>query len=362
VPNFSFLTIGSADAVGKHTMQGGAKSFCAQQIREGNAMKLRRRQFLHFAAGIAALPALSRVAWAQAYPTRPVHIIVGFPPGGGTDITARLIGQWLSERLGQPFIIENRPGATGNIATEAVVRAPPDGYTLLMVLATNAINATLYDKLNFNFIRDIAPVASINRVPQVIDVNPSIPVRTVPELIAFAKANPGKLNMGSGGIGSPQHVAGELFKMMTGINMVHVPYRGGAPAIADLLGGQVEVIFDVLSESIEYIRAGRLRPLAVTTAVRAEALPDLPTVGDFLPGYETSAWFGIGAPKSTPAETVERLHREINAGLADPKLKARFADLGATVFAGSSTDFGKFMSEETEKWAKVVKFANIQPE
>jgi tripartite-type tricarboxylate transporter receptor subunit TctC len=324
-------------------------------------MKLpHRRQFLHLAAGVATVPALSRVARAQAWPSRPVHIIVGFPPGGGTDITARLVGQWLSERLGQPFIIENRSGATGNIATESVVRAPPDGYTLLMVLATNAINATLYDKLNFNFIRDIAPVASINRVPQVIDVNPSIPVRTVPEFIAFAKANPGKLNMGSGGVGSPQHVSGELFKMMTGINMVHVPYRGGAPAIADLLGGQVQVIFDNLSESIGYIREGRLRPLAVTTAVRSEALPDLPTVGDFVPGYEASVWFGVGAPRNTPAAIIDKLNKEINAGLADPRIKARFADLGATVFMGSPTDFGKFMSEETEKYGKVVKFAGMK--
>jgi len=325
-------------------------------------MKLRRRQFLHLAAGAAALPIVSRIARAQAYPSRPVRIIVGFPAGGGTDIYARLMGQWLSERLGQPFIIENRVGATGNIATEAVVRAPPDGYTLLMVLATNAINATLYDKLNFNFIRDIAPVASVNRVPQVIDVHPSVPVRTVPEFIAFAKANPGKLNMGSGGIGSPQHVSGELFKMMTGVNMLHVPYRGGAPAIADLLGGQVQVIFDVLSESIEFIRAGRLRPLAVTTAVRSEALPEVPTVSDSVPGYETSAWFGVGAPRNTPAAIIDKLNKEINAGLADPRMKARFADLGATVYMGSPTDFAKFIADETEKYAKVIKFAGMKPE
>jgi tripartite-type tricarboxylate transporter receptor subunit TctC len=325
-------------------------------------MKLPRRNFLHLVAGAVALPAGSRVARAQAWPSRPVHIIVGFAPGGATDTTARLMGQWLSERLGQPFIVENRPGATGNIATESVVRAPPDGHTLLMVLATNTINATLYDNLNFNFIRDIAPVASINRVPQVIDVNPSVPVRTVPEFIAFAKANPGKLNMGSGGVGSPQHVAGELFKMMTGVNLVHVPYRGGAPAIADLLGGHVQVIFDVLSESIGYIGTGRLRPLAVTTAVRSEALPDLPTVGDFLPGYETSAWFGLGAPRNTPAAIIEKLNKEINVGLADPRLKARFSDLGATVFMGSPTDFAKFIADDTEKWAKVIKFANIKPE
>jgi tripartite-type tricarboxylate transporter receptor subunit TctC len=283
--------------------------------------------------------------------------------GGGADITARLMGQWLSERLGQQFVIENRTGAANNIATEAVVRAPPDGYTLLMViLPPNAINATLYDNLNFNFIRDIAPVASVNRIPQVIDVHPSVPVRTVPELIAYAKANPGKINMGSAGIGSPQHVSGELFKMMTGINMVHVPYRGGAPAVADLLGGQVQVMFDVLTESIEYIRAGRLRPLAVTTAVRSEALPDLPTVGDFLPGYETSAWFGVGAPRNTPAAIIEKLNKEINAGLADPRMKARFADLGAAVFMGSPADFSKFIADETEKMAKVIKFAGMKPE
>jgi tripartite-type tricarboxylate transporter receptor subunit TctC len=323
-------------------------------------MKLPRRRFLYLAAGAAALPALSRVARAEAWPSRPVHIIVGFPPGGATDVFARLMGQWLSQRLGQPFIIENRLGANGNIATESVVRAPPDGHTLLMLLTTHTINPTLYDNLSFNFLRDIAPVASVNRVPQVIDVNPSIPIRTVPELIAFAKANPGKLNMGSGGIGSPQQVAGELFKMMTGIDMVHVPYRGGAPAVADLLGGQVQVIFDNLSESIGYIREGRLRPLAVTTAVRSEALPDLPTVGDFVPGYEASVWFGVGAPRNTPAAIIDKLNKEINAGLADPRIKARFADLGATVFMGSPTDFGKFMSEETEKYGKVVKFAGMK--
>jgi len=325
-------------------------------------MKLPRRKFLHLAACAAALPAVSRVAWTQTYPSRPVHIIVGFPPGGMTDTTARLMGQWLSERLGQPFIIENRPGFGGNIATEAVVRAPPDGYTLLLTLTNNTINTTLYDNLNFNFIRDIAPVASVNRVPHVIDVNPSVPAKTVPEFIAFAKANPGKLNMGSGSIGGGQHVSGELFKMMTGVNLVHVPYRGGAPAIADLLGGQVQVIFDVLSESIGYIRAGRLRPLAVTTAVRSEALPDIPTVGDFVPGYETSSWFGVAVPRNTPAAIIDKLNKEINSGLADPRIKARFADLGATVFMGSPTDFGKFIAEETEKWGKVIRAANIKPE
>ena len=325
-------------------------------------MKLPRRKFLHLAAGAAALPDVSRAAWTQTYPSRPVHIIVGFPPGGMTDTTARLMGQWLSERLGQPFIIENRPGFGGNIATEAVVRAPPDGYTLLLTLTNNTINTTLYDNLNFNFIRDIAPVASVNRVPHVIDVNPSVPAKTVPEFIAFAKANPGKLNMGSGSIGGGQHVSGELFKMMTGVNLVHVPYRGGAPAIADLLGGQVQVIFDVLSESIGYIRAGRLRPLAVTTAVRSEALPDIPTVGDFVPGYETSSWFGVAVPRNTPAAIIDKLNKEINSGLADPRIKARFADLGATVFMGSPTDFGKFIAEETEKWGKVIRAANIKPE
>jgi tripartite-type tricarboxylate transporter receptor subunit TctC len=324
-------------------------------------METQRRGFLHLAAGAVALPAVSRIAGAQSFPSRPVHIVVGFPPGGAADTTARLMGQWLSERLGQPFIIENRPGAGGNIATEAVVRSPPDGYTLLLALTNNAGNATLYDKLNFNFIRDIAPVASINRVPHVIDVNPSIPVRTVPEFIAFAKANPGKLNMGSGSIGSTQHLSGELFKMMTGVDLVHVPYRGGAPAIADLLGGQVQVIFDVLSESIGYIRAGRLRPLAVTTAVRSEALPDLPTVGDFVPGYESSGWYGVGVPRNTPVVIIDKLNKEINAGLVDPKLKARFADLGATVFTGSPADFAKLIADETEKWGKVIRAANIKP-
>jgi len=323
-------------------------------------MKIPRRRFLELAAGAAALPAVSRIAWAQAYPTRPVRLIVGFPAGGATDITARLMGQWLSERLGQSFIIENRPGAATNIPTEAVVRASPDGYTLLMVQSPNAINATLYDKLNFNFIRDIAPVAGIMRVPMVMEVNPSFPAKTVPEFIAYAKANPARINMASGGNGTTPHVAGEMFKVMAGINMVHVPYRGGAPAIADLLGGQVQVYFGVLPDSIEYIRAGKLRSLAVTTATRSEVLPDIPTVADFLPGYDASDWFGLGAPKNTPAEIIDKLNREINAGLADPKLKARFADLGATVIPGSPTELGKLIVEETEKWAKVVKFAGIK--
>ena len=282
-------------------------------------MKLPRRQFLHLAAGAAALPAVSRIAWAQAYPTRPVRIIVGFAAGGAADIIARLIGQWLSERLGQPFVIENRPGAGSNIATEAVVRAPPDGYTLLLVGTANAINATLYDKLNFNFIRDIAPVAGIIRVPNVMVVNPSVPAKTVPEFIAYAKANPGKINMASGGIGTAAHVSGELFKMMAGVDMVHVPYRGAAPALTDLLGGQVQVMFASMPSSIEHIRAGKLRALAVTTATRSEALPDIPTVGEFVPGYEASAWYGVGAPKDTPAEIVDKLNKEINAASPIPR-------------------------------------------
>ena len=325
-------------------------------------MKLPRRRFLHLAVGAAVLPALSRVAWAQTYPTRPVRWIVGYPPAGATDITARLMGQWLSERLNQPFVIENRPAASGNIGTEAVVNAPPDGYTLLLVNAGNAINATLYEKLKYNLIRDIAPVAGIIRVPLVMQVNPSVPVKTVPEFIAYAKANPGKLNMASAGNGTPQHVSGELFKMMAGVNMTHVPYRGSAPALTDLLGGQVHVVFDTTLASIEYIRAGRLRPLAVTTATRLEALPDIPTVGDFLPGYEASGWYGVGLPKNTPTEIVEKLNKEINAALADPKMKAKLADLGGTVLALSSAEFGKLIADDAEKWAKVIRAANIKPE
>jgi len=321
-----------------------------------------RRQFLHLAAGVVALPAVSRTARAQAYPTRPVRIIVGFPAGGTGDILARLIGQWLSERLGQPFIVENRPGAAGNIGTEAVVRAPPDGYTLLLVGPPNAINATLYDKLNYNFIRDIAPVAGIIRAPNVMEVNPSFPAKAVPEFIAYAKANPGKISMASAGIGSAPHIYGELFKMMTGINMVHVPYRGNAPALTDLLGGQVQVYFDNMPSSIEYITAGKLRPLAVTTATRWEGLPGIPTVSDFVPGYEASGWFGVGAPKNTSADIVDKLNKEINAGLADPKLKTRLAELAGTALALSPADFGKLIADETEKWAKVVRAANIRPD
>jgi tripartite-type tricarboxylate transporter receptor subunit TctC len=323
-------------------------------------MKLPRRQFLHLAAGAAALPAVSGIASAQAYPMRPVHVIVAAPAGGGNDTIARLVGQWLSERLGEPFVVENRPGAGGNIGTEAVVRAPSDGYTLILTSAGNTTNATLYDKLNFDFIRDIAPVAGIVRVPIAMVVHPSVPATTVPEFIAYAKANPGKVNMASGGIGEPSHVVGELFKMMTGVSLVHVPYRGGAPALTDLIAGQVQVVFLPPAISIEHIRAGRLRALAVTTAVRSPILPDIPTVGDFVPGYEASQWFGIGAPRNTPAQIIEKLNEVINAGLADPKLKARLADLGGTVMMGSPADFAKFIAHETEKWAKVIKFAGIK--
>jgi tripartite-type tricarboxylate transporter receptor subunit TctC len=323
-------------------------------------MKLPRRTFLHLAAGAAALPAVSRLAWAQAYPTRPVRIIVGAAPSGSFDIMARLIGQRLSEQLGQPFVIDNRPGAVGNIATEAVVRSPADGYTLLLVGAPHAINATLYDKLNFNFIRDIAPVAGIDREPLVMAVNPSVPARTVPEFIAYAKANPGKISMASAGNGTPSHVSGELFKMMAGVNMVHVPYRGGGPALPDLLAGQVQVMFPSMSSSIEYVRTGKLRALAVTTATRSDALPQVSTVSDFVPGFEATLWTGIGAPKNTPADIVDKLNREINAGLADPTIKARLADLGGTPLVGSPADFGKLITDETEKWAKVVKFAGIK--
>jgi tripartite-type tricarboxylate transporter receptor subunit TctC len=325
-------------------------------------MKLPRRRFLHLAAGAAALPAVTRIASAQTYPTRPVRIIVGLAPGGGTDILARLMGQWLSERLGQPFVIENRPGAGSNIGTEAVVRAAPDGYTLLLVAPGAAINATLYEKLNYNFIRDIAPVAGMMRVPNVLEVNPSVPAKTVPEFIAYAKANSGKISMASSGIGGAVHVSGELFKMMTGINMVHVPYRGDAPAVTDLIGGQVQVMFGSMPASIEFIRAGKLRPIAVTTTVRSDALPDIPTVGEFVPGYEASGWWGVGVPKNTPVEIVDKLNQGINAGLADPKIKARLADLGGTVLAGSPADFGKLVADETEKWGKVVRAANIKPE
>jgi tripartite-type tricarboxylate transporter receptor subunit TctC len=326
-------------------------------------MKLpHRRKFLRFVAGAAALPAMPRVASALDYPTRPVRLIVGFPPGGGNDIVARLMGQWLSERLGQPVIIENRPGAATSIATETVVRAPPDGYTLLFVPPASAINATLYEKLNFNFLRDIAPVAGIMRIPNVMVVNPSFPAKTGPEFIAYAKANPGKINFASPGIGTTVHLSGELFKMMTGIDMVHVPYKGSAPSLTDLFGGQVQVTFATMPSTIEYIRAARLRALAVTTATRSEELPDIPSVGEFVPGFEVSGWYGMSAPMGTPAEVIDKLNKEVNAGLADPELRARLAALGGTVLPGSPADFGKLIADETEKWGKVIRAANIRAE
>jgi tripartite-type tricarboxylate transporter receptor subunit TctC len=331
-------------------------------VSKGLAVKLPRRTFLHLAASAAALPAMSRIASAQTYPTRPVHCIVGFPAGGPNDIVARLIGQSLSERLGQQFVIENRPSVGGIIGAEVVVNAPPDGYTLLIFGAPQAISTSLYDNLNFNLVRDITPVAGIVRVALVMEVNPAVPARTVPELIAYAKANPGKLNLASGGTGTTVHVCGELFKMMTGVNMVLVRYRGGAPALTDLLGGQVQVLFDPIPASIEYIRTGKLRALAVTTATRSDALTDIPTVGEFVPGFEASTWYGVGAPRNTPAEIIDKLNVAINSAIADPKLKARFADLGGAALAGSPSDFGKLIADETEKWAKVIKFAGIKPD
>ena len=321
-----------------------------------------RRRVLSLAAGAAALPAISRFAWAQAYPSRPVRIMVGFAAGGGTDIVARLMGQRLSERLGRSFIVENRAGASGNIATEAIVRAPPDGYSLLLVAPAHTANATLYEKLNFNFLRDIAPIASIVRSGYLMVINPSVPTKTVPDFIAYAKANPGKLNMASPGNGTPPHLNGELFKMMTGVEMIHVAYRGSATALTDLLGGQVQVSFASIEASIEYVRAGTLRALAITTRTRSDALPDIPTVGEFIPGYEATSLFGLGGPKNTPAAIVERLNKEINAGLADPKIKARLADLGGDALALSPADFGRLLADETEKWAKVIRAANIKPE
>jgi tripartite-type tricarboxylate transporter receptor subunit TctC len=325
-------------------------------------MKLPRRNFLHLAAVAAAVPAVSRLARAQTYPTRPVHLIVGFPPGGPSDIIARLIGQWLSERLGQQFVIENRPGASTNIATEAVVRAPDDGYTVLLINVSAPINATLYDNLHFNFIRDIAPVATVMHAPYVLVVNPTVPAHTVPEFIAYAKANPVKLNMASPGIGSGSHVAGELFKVMAGVNMLHVPYRGAAPALTDLLGGEVQVMFEAVPSLVAHIQVGRLRALAVTTATRVDALPDVPPMAEFLPGYEASFWAGIGVPKNTSPEIIDRLNSEINAGLADPKIKKRFAELGGFPMQMSSAEFGKFIADETEKWGKVIRAAGIKPE
>jgi tripartite-type tricarboxylate transporter receptor subunit TctC len=324
-------------------------------------MTLPRRQFLGLAASAVALPALPRLAWSLTYPTRPVRIVVGLAAGGGVDILARLIGQWLSERLGQSFIIENRPGAGSNIGTEAVVKAPPDGYTLLLVNSANAINTTLYEKLSFNFIRDIVPVASIMRQPIVMLVNRSVPAKSVSEFIAYAKANPGKLNMASAGDGTPSHLAGEAFKMMTGVDIVQVPYRGVAPALTDLLGGQMQILFTSTGSSIEYINAGQIRPLAVTTATRSELLPDLPTVGDFVPGYEASQWYGVGAPRGTPVAVIDKLNMEINAALSDPKMKARFADLGGVAIAGSPADFGKLIADETEKLGKVIRALKNKP-
>jgi tripartite-type tricarboxylate transporter receptor subunit TctC len=323
-------------------------------------MTFPRRQFLRLAGAALALPALSTRGMAQAYPARPVRLIIGYPPGGSADITARLIAQWLTERLGQPFIVESRPGGGTNIATEAAINAAPDGYTLLLVAPANAINATLYEKLNHNFLRDIEPVAGLIRFPNVVVVNPSLPIKTIPELIAYAKANPGKLNMASSGNGSTIHMSGELFKMMTGINMIHVPYRGGALALTDLVGGQVQVMFDNIPTAAEFVRSGQLRGLAVTGAARSETLPDLPTVAEFLPGYEATSWYGMGAPKGTPADIIEKLNREINASLADPKAKARFAELGAVLLPGSAGAFGKLVADETEKWGKVVKFSGAK--
>ena len=323
-------------------------------------MKLSRRKLLRLAAAAASLPVVCRTARAQAYPSRPVRIVVGQTAGSGTDTAARLLGQWLSNRLGQPFIVENQPGAGGNIATAAVVRAPADGYTLLTAIVANAINDTLYDNLNFSFVRDIAPVAGIFRVPQVMVVNSAFPATTVPEFIAYAKANPGKINMASPGIGSIQHVAGELFKFKTGVDMVHVPYRGTGPALTDLLAGQVQVMFDVTSISAAHVKAGRLRALAVTTAARADVLPDIPIMADFVPGYESSAWVGFGAPKDTPAAIIDTLNREVNAGLADPTVAASIARLGGTVIAMSPAEFGKLTAADAEKWAQVIRAAGIK--
>jgi tripartite-type tricarboxylate transporter receptor subunit TctC len=325
-------------------------------------MNLPRRAFLRLAAGTAAFPAVSRMARAQTYPSRLVRITVGTVSGSSPDIVARLVGQWLSERLGQPFVIDNRPGAGGNIGTEAVVRAPPDGYMLLLVTTANTISTTYYDKLGFNFSSDIMPTAGIIRVPNVIEVHPSLPAKTVTEFIAYAKANPGKINMASSGIGTTSHVSGELFKRMTGIDMVHVPYRGGALALTDLISGQVQVMFDSIPTSIQHIRNGKLRPLAVTTVTRSELLPDIPTVGEIVSSYEASTWYGIGAPRNTPTDLIESLNREIAAGLDDPKMKARLAELGGTTLAGAPADFGRLIADETEKWAKVMKFAGIKPE
>jgi tripartite-type tricarboxylate transporter receptor subunit TctC len=353
----------------KASLQGQSSSAPASAISRRidgilrDEMKLlARRQFLRLTAGGAALPVDLRIAWAQTYPSRPVRWIVGFPPAGGNDIVARLMGQWLSERLGQPFVIENRPGAATNIATQAVATAPPDGYTLLLAGLPNASNAALFGNLNFNFIRDITPIAGMIRIPNVMVVNPSVPAKTVAEFIAYAKAHPGKVNMASAGTGSAGHLAGELFKMLAGVDLVHVPYGGNGPALTALLGGQVDVLFASLPSSIEYVRTDRLRGLAVTGAMRSEALPDVPTIGEIVTGYEMSAWFGAAAPKGTPAEVIDKINQEINAGVADPKMKARFTDLGGIAITGSPRDFGKLIVEETKKWGKVIHAANIKPQ
>jgi len=325
-------------------------------------VKFRRRAFVHLAVGAAALPAVPRLSRAQAYPSRPARIVVGFAAGGATDIQARLMGQWLSDRLGQQFIVDNKPGASGNIGTEAVAKAAPDGYTLLQVVTPHAINAALYSNLNFDFLRDIAPVICLARLAYVVVVNPSVPAKTLPEFIAYAKANPGKINYGSAGQGTPQNISCELFKMMAGVDLIHVPYRGGAPAIVDLIGGHLQVIFAPVSEAIEHIRSGKLRPLAVTTAARLDVFPDLPTVADFVPGYEASGFGGIGVPRNTPVDIIDRLNKELNAGLADSKIKTRIVELGGTVLGGSPAEFGTILSEATEKWAKVIKFAGIKAE
>jgi tripartite-type tricarboxylate transporter receptor subunit TctC len=321
-----------------------------------------RREILHLGSAAAIVAAAPSIVVAQPYPSRPARIVVGFAAGGPTDVVARLMGQWLSERLGQQFVVENRTGAAGNVATEAALKAPADGYTLLLVTSSNAVNATLYERSDVNLIRDVAPVAGIIRTPLVMVVNPSVPVGTIPELIAYARANPRKLNFASGGIGTSLHVAGELFKMMAGVDLVHVPYRGSAPALTDMISGHVQVMFDILTSSIEHVRSGALRPLAVTTATRSPVLSDLPTVAEFVPGYEASAWYGIAVPKNTSAERIDVLNKQSSAGLADPRLKARFAELGGTVIPGSPADFGTLVAEETEKWAKVVRFSGMKPD
>jgi tripartite-type tricarboxylate transporter receptor subunit TctC len=324
-------------------------------------MKLLRRQFLHLTAGAAVLPVIARVTKAQTYPARPVRLVVGFAAGSTTDILARLMGQWLSQRLGQQFVVENRPGAATNIGTDTVAHAPADGYTLLFAGSPAAINATLYDNLNFNFIHDIAPVGSVERMPLIVAVNPALPAKTVPQFIDYAKANPGKINLGSGGVGSTGHVSGEMFNMMAGIKIAHVPYRGEAPALTDLLGGQVQVVFATAGSAVQYVKAGTLRALAVSSGARMSVLPDVPSIAEFLPGYEATSWTGVGAPRDTPADIVERLNREINAALADAKFTATLTGLGASVLAGSPADFGKFIADETEKWGKVVKFSGAKP-